>query len=168
MIYSKIILISITIRILLIGAEPLSYDIAKSRSSKMQNVRKLDRLKETKKLAQTINFEKMFKNLHRNHSPEEVRIITTIGLLSGALKTAEIMRENIYQMTDDLLDSFDKLTPKENMYKLFAIEETINRDKSAVAILNGMLQYARNATTMEALEKDLKQIRHEVINKFDN
>ncbi|XP_031625591.1 uncharacterized protein LOC116342211 [Contarinia nasturtii] len=64
-------------------------------------------------------------------------------------------------MTDDLLDSFSKSTPKENMYKLFAIEETINRDKSAVAILNGMLQYARNVTTMEALENDMTQILHE-------
>lgn len=161
MIYKKELLILISI-IISTGAKnftPISYEQEKPIA---RNVRKVVPLQEGKLLIKNFDFGKMFKNLRQNHSPEEVRIVGTLGLLSGALKVEEAMRENLYQMTDDLMDSFNETSPKENMHKLISIEETINRDKSAVSILNGMLQHARNITTLDALEKDMQHILHEV------
>ncbi|XP_055297037.1 uncharacterized protein LOC129565823 [Sitodiplosis mosellana] len=163
MIYKKELLILISI-IISTGAKifsPISYEVDKTVAASVRNVRKAEPLKDARQLVKNVDFPKLFKSLRRNHSPEEVRIVGTIGLLAGALHAEEAMRENLYHMTDDLLDTFNKSTPKENMHKLLAIEETINRDKSAISILNGMLRYARNGTTLNALEKDMHHILHE-------
>lgn len=157
-----LILISILISTGAKNFSPMSYEMDKTAAESVRNVRKVDPLKEGRRLVRNIDFATMFKNLRRNHTPDELRIVGTLGLLSGALRAEEAMRENLYHMTDDLLDRFNKSTPKENMQKLLAIEETINRDKSAISILNGMLRYARNATTLDALEKDMQHILHEV------
>lgn len=164
MIYKKelLFLISILISVEAITFTPISYDVNKMAPVKVRNVRKVNPLQASKELAKNVDFARLFKNLRQSRSPEEIRIVSTLGLLSGALQVEETIRENLYQMTDDLLASFNTSTPKENMNKLIAIEETINRDKSAVSILNGMLQYARNVTTLEAFEKDMKQILREV------
>lgn len=165
MIYKEelLILISVIISTGSTNFVSIPYDgIDKMAKSEVRNVRKVHSLKDGKELLENVDFAEFFKNLHRNRSPEEVRIVGILGLLAGALKVEEAMRESLYQMTNDLLDSFNKSTPKENMHKLIAIEETINRDQSAVSILNGMLQYARNVTTLHALQKDMKQILHKV------
>lgn len=129
----------------------------------VRHARKVDPLKLSQEIVKNTDFAKLFKNLHRYLSPDEVRIVTTLGLLSGALKVEESMRENLYVLTDDLLASFNASTPKENMKKLTTIEHTINRDKSVVKVLNEMLKYARNETTLDILQKDmidiLKQVR---------
>lgn len=164
MIYKKELLILISI-IISTGAKiftPISYEEDKTVAESVRNVRKVEPLKDTKQLVKRVDFPKLFKSLRRNHSPEEVRIVGTLGLLAGALKAEESMRENLYHMTDDLLDNFNKSTPKQNMLKLFSIEEAINRDKSAVSVLNGMLRYARNGTTLDAFEKDMQHILREV------
>lgn len=141
---------------------PISYDIDKNAVASTKREIKVDPLKISREIAKNVDFVKIFKTLRRNRSPEEIRLVGTLGLLSSALKVEESMRENLYELTDDLLETFNKSTPKENMKKLIAIEETINRDKSAVAILNGMLKYARNATTLDALQNDMQHILNEV------
>lgn len=72
------------------------------------------------------------------------------------------MREHLYMMIDDLLATFSTMKPKENMEKLISIEETINRDKSMVKAVNGMLKYAYNGTTLDALQGDFLGILKEV------
>lgn len=141
---------------------PISYDVDKNAAASTKREIKVDPLKASREIAKNVDFVKLFKNLRRNRTPEEIRLVGTLGLLGSALKVEESMRENLYELTDELLESFNKSTPKENMKKLITIEETINRDKSAVAVLNGMLKYARNATTMDALQKDMQRILSEV------
>lgn len=164
MIYKKQLLILVAV-ILSTGAKnfsPLSYDVDKDVAESVRHSRKVSPLKQTQEYVQKVDFTKLFKNLRRNRSPEEIRIVGTLGLLASALKIEEDMRENLYMLTDELLNSFNKSTPRQNTAKLFSIEETINRDKSAVAVLNGMLAYARNATTLDALQKDMQHILREV------
>lgn len=141
---------------------PISYDTSGITSVLVRHVRKVDPIKNSRDLIKNVDFSKLFKSLRRNRSSEEVRIVSTLGLLSGALRVEEAMRENLYQLTDDLLESFNTSTPKENMKKLLVIEETINRDKSVVEVLNGMLKYARNATTLAVLQTDMNRILREV------
>lgn len=128
----------------------------------VRRVRKVDPMKLSQEIVKNTDFAKLFKDLHRYLTPDEVRIVTTLGLLSGALKVEESMRENLYVLTDNLLVSFNVTTPKENMKKLNMIEHTINRDKSVVKVLNEMLKYARNETTLDVLQKDMIEILKQV------
>lgn len=164
MIYKKqlLILVAIILSTVAKNFSPMSYDVDRNVATSERHVRKVDPIKDTKEFVKKVDFAKLFKNLRTNRSSEEVRIVGTLGLMSGALKVEEAMRENLYELTDQLMNSFNKSTPKENMQKLFAIEETINRDKSAIAVLNGMLKYARNATTLDDFQKDMQHILREV------
>ena len=143
---------------------PLTYD----RNARMmarglvRKVRKIDPIKTNQEILKNVDFSKMFKELHQYLSPEEVRIVSTLGLVTGALKAEESMREHLYVLADELLGSFNSRKPKENLEKLIAIEQTINRDKSVVNVLNGMLTYARNETTLDALQTELLSILKEV------
>lgn len=141
---------------------PISYDNNGISELHVRHARKVDPIKTSRDLIKNVDFSKLFKSLRRNRSTEEVRIVSTLGLLSGALRVEEAMRENLYQLTDDLVESFNTSTPKENMKKLVAVEETINRDKAVVEVLNGMLRYARNATTLAVLQTDMNRILREV------
>lgn len=124
----------------------------------IRRVRKIDPIKSNVEILKNVNFGKVFKELHHNLSPDEVRIVTTLGLVTGTLRAEESMREHLYVMIDDLLASFNEKKPKENMDKLIVIEETINRDKSMVQVMNGMLKYAHNATTLDVLQTEMLEI----------
>lgn len=128
----------------------------------VRRVRKVDPLELNRELIKHFDFSKMFKELHEYLSPEEVRIVTTLGLVTGILRAEEAMREHLYVLTDDLLGKYKSRNPKENMEKLVAVEKIINRDKSIVKVLNQMLKYARNATTMDALQMEMLDILKEV------
>lgn len=166
MLYKKRQLYILVVVILSASANftPISYDKHDNLTTHqpIRRTRNVSSLKLAQEVAKTMDFAKIFKSLHRYLSPDEVRIVSTLGLLSGALRVEESMRENLYLLTDDLLASFNKTTPKENIKKLTAIDETINRDKSVVKVLNEMLKFARNQTTLNELEKEMIGILKEV------
>lgn len=143
---------------------PISYDENARLMARghVRRVRKIDPVKSNQELLKNVDFSKTFKELHQYLSPEEVRMVTTLGLVTGALRAEESMREHLYVLTDDLLESFNSKKPKENMEKLIVIEQTINRDKSMVKVLNEMLRYARNASTLDALQTEMFTILKEV------
>lgn len=139
---------------------PISYDKSGHLAVRepVKRVHKPDPMKLTYEILKNTDFSESFKNLHRYLSPEEVRMVSTLGLLSSALCVEESMRENLYAILDNLLDAFNVTTPMENMKKLLTIEHTVNRDRSVVKVLNEMIQYARNATTLENLQKEMLNI----------
>lgn len=143
---------------------PISYDKSGNLTAQqpVRRARKVDPIKLSKEIVKNTDFAKLFKNLHRYLSPQEVRIVSTLGLLSGALRAEESMRENLFILSDDLVASFNATTPKENMKKLVTIEQTINRDRSVVKVLNEMLKYARNETTLDIMQKDMIEILKQV------
>lgn len=143
---------------------PISYDrnVRLTPRDLVRRARKIDPVKSNLELLRNVDFSKTFKELHRHLSPEEVRMVTTLGLVTGVLRAKDSMREYLYVLTDDLLATFNSKKPKENMEKLIEIERAVNRDKSIVNVLNGMLKYARNATTLDALQTELLGILKEV------
>lgn len=158
MVYKEQLLILVNI-IISIGAKNTSPIWYKPDRTEMKMIKKVEPGKEFMK---NVDYAKKFKSLRQIHSPGEMQIVSTLDLLSSALKVEEAMRENIHRMTHDLLEHFRELSPKENIQKLIAIEETINHDKLVVAILIGLLQYARDVTTLDALKKEMQHILHEV------
>lgn len=145
---------------------PISYDRHVRLTSRelVRRTRKIEPMKLNQELLKNVDFSKMFKELHEHLSPDEVRMVTTLGLVTGVLRAKDSMREYLYVLTDDLITTFDSKKPRENMEKLVEIERAMNRDRSVVNVLNGMLRYARNATTLDALQTELLDILKEVIN----
>lgn len=143
---------------------PFSYDKSGQLAVRepVRRFRKSDPIKMSYEIVKNTDFAKLFNDLHRYLSPEEVRAVSTLGLLSGALRVEESMREHLYVLVDDLLDKFNITTPKENMVKLIAIEQTINRDKSIVQVLNEMIRYTRNETTLDNLQIKMLDVSKEV------
>lgn len=102
-----------------------------------------------------------YRKLRGKKSEETMRSLATIGLISGTLKIEEAMKNNLKNLSTELLSKFNVSTPKENMEKLMAIEETIERDKCSIGVLSSVLEFARNAN-LDAFQKDMKRILKEV------
>lgn len=108
--------------------------------------------------ANALKFISEFRKLKQKLSENEMRIVSTVGLVSGALQVEDALRDNLYNIADELFDTFSKATPKENTDRLLAIEETIDRDKASVAVLNEMLKFARNETDLVGFQKEMQRV----------
>lgn len=108
--------------------------------------------------ANALKFISEFRKLKQKLSENEMRIVSTVGLVSGALQVEDALRENLYNIADELFDTFAKATPKENTDRLLAIEETIDRDKASIAVLNEMLKFARNETDLEDFQREMQRV----------
>lgn len=147
---------------------PMTYDRSGRLNARglVRHVRKIDPIQSNIEILRNVDFAQIFRDLHQYLSPDEVRMVTTLGLVAGALRAEESMREHLYVLTDDLIASFASKKPKESMDKLIFIEETINRDKSMVEVLDEMLSYARNESTLDILQSEMYNILKEVSRCF--
>lgn len=110
----------------------------------------------------TINILEQYRKLRAKKSEEQMRSLATIGIISGSLKVEEAMKNNLNNMSSDLFAKFNVSTPRENMERLIMIEEAIERDKCSIGVLNSILEFARNAKTFDAFQKDMQRILKEV------
>lgn len=109
-----------------------------------------------------LHFLEDYRRLRAKKNEETMRTIATVGLVSGALRVEELIRENLRKLTDDLVGKFNTSTPKENMDKLLALEEVMERDKSSIEVLISALEFARNIKTYENFNEDMRLILKEV------
>lgn len=107
-------------------------------------------------------FVKDYQKVQAKKSKEEMKRITTLGILSGIIKVEDKMKEHLSNMTKGLLNTFTTLSTEEVMTRLFALENTMDRDKKAIAILNSALEFARSAKTHEEYVEDIEMIAREV------
>lgn len=112
---------------------------------------------------QVAQFMDQYQRLRTKKSEEAMRQIATVGLVSGALQIEEMIRTNLGQLADDLINNFNHSTPKENREKLLAIEEVMERDRSSVDVLMSALSFARNDKTYEQFNNDMRRILKEVM-----
>lgn len=103
-----------------------------------------------------------YRKLRGNHSDAAMRLLVTLGLVSGALKVEDAMNANLNRLASDMFVNFNVSTPKENMNKLLRIEETMERDKTSINILDSILAFARNAKNLAEFQKDMQRITKEV------
>lgn len=106
-----------------------------------------------------------FKNYDRSwqaNSSLGMQLFGTMGLVSGALKVEETLSKNLQSIVNELIDGFNKSSPSENMRKLLVIQETIERDRASVAVLNSLLEFTRRPNDFDALQKDMRRILKQV------
>lgn len=107
-------------------------------------------------------FVKNYQKVQAKKSKEEMKRITTLGILSGIIKVEDNMKAHLSKMTKGLLDTFTMLSTEEILSRLIALEHTMDRDKKAIAILNNALEFARSAKTYEEYVEDIEIIAREV------
>lgn len=108
------------------------------------------------------DFMRQYRKMRGNTSDAAMRLLVTLGLVSGALKVEDAMKANINTIASDMFVNFNASTPKENMQKLLRIEETMERDRASIDILENILAFARNAKNFAEFQKDMKRISKEV------
>lgn len=108
------------------------------------------------------NFMVHYRKLRGNTSDAAMRLLVTLGLVSGALKVEDAMKANLNRIASDMFVNFNASTPKENMQKLLRIEETMERDRASIDILESILAFARNAKNLAEFQKDMQKISKEV------
>lgn len=108
-----------------------------------------------------------YRKLRAKKSEADMRVIATVGLVSGALKLQDAMKGNLYRLADDLIDGFNASTPQRNMEKLLVIEETIGRDRASIEVMNGILEFARNTKNFDEFQKDMQRVLNEVSERLN-
>lgn len=108
------------------------------------------------------NLIEIVRRMRKNHTDTEMRLLSTIGLIAGALNVEEAMREYLNRMADELADTFSRMSPEQQAKKRLAVEETINRDRLAVKLLTSALKFAREAIDIDEFQKDMKRLKNEV------
>lgn len=117
------------------------------------------------------NFTSLFneiKKLKLKKTPNEIKQITIVGLLSGALKVEKNMKANLKILVNDFNSKFNSSTHDENMDKIFSLEETMERDKRAIQILSNALDYAREVKSYEEYKDEMESIAKDVMLSFYN
>lgn len=138
------------------------YNLAKKPHQQLQPINDVDRISVKTVNETVLHFLEDYKRLRAKKSEEAMRTIATAGLVSGALKVEELIRDNLGHLTDDLIGNFNVSTPKENMDKLLALEGVMERDKSSIDVLMSALEFARNAKSYDSFNEDMKRILKEV------
>lgn len=108
------------------------------------------------------NFMLHYRKMRGNRTDAAMRLLVTLGLVSGALKVEDAMKANLNRIASDMFVKFNASTPKENMQKLLLIEETMGRDRASINILESILAFARNAKNFAEFQKDMQRISKEV------
>lgn len=95
--------------------------------------------------------------------PSKLKKTATMGILVGAIQAEEKMEKNLMDMLLDLFKSvkLPKVSNKQTMQKMQAIESVMDRDKKAVRILNVAMTLAMASTSLMEYQNTLKSIAME-------
>ncbi|CAD7091101.1 unnamed protein product [Hermetia illucens] len=102
-----------------------------------------------------------FKKLQSVKTKEEMKSITTLGLISGALQVQKSMRENLSDMVNKLLDEIDMDDTKKSMPKIEKIENMLQRDERAILILGHAMDLARQEVSIDEFRSEAKRMMRE-------
>lgn len=97
-----------------------------------------------------------YKKLEQSKTQPELRAITTIGVVNGAMQTRKLLRQDLIAKTKDLLNNLDQKSDAENLKKIKEIEDQIERDNQAIGVLGKSLDLASKVITPQEYRNDLK------------
>lgn len=107
-------------------------------------------------------FMVQYRRMHNKTSDAAMRLLVTLGLVSGALRVEDAMKANLNYIANEMFVNFNQTTPSDNMQKLLRIEEVMERDRSSIHILDSVLAFVRNAKSFAEFKKDMTRIMKEV------
>ena len=102
------------------------------------------------------NIQKPRSDLTKTH--KTLQQATTMGILMGTMKTEEKMEKNLLGLILELFQTYQKINNKEIGKKIKVMEETMERDKRAIQILNNALNLAMKSKTVDEYRNELNKI----------
>lgn len=97
-----------------------------------------------------------YKKLEQIKTQPELRAITTIGVVNGAMQAKKLLRQDLIAKTKDLLNNLDMKSESENLKKIKEIEDQIERDHQAIGVLGKSLDLASKVITPQEFRNDLR------------
>lgn len=105
------------------------------------------------------NVKSFMKNFENNFKD-----IATLGLVMGTSKTAKRMEINILELLRNFIQSLQGSAMPRAIHNYQKIEDTIERDKKAIEILNNAMSLALDMKSLREYRQALNKISNEVEN----
>ncbi|XP_075156188.1 uncharacterized protein LOC142229509 [Haematobia irritans] len=106
-----------------------------------------------------------YKKLESKLPREELRAITTIGILNGAKHAEQQMERHLIEAVTDLVHNTNMDDRKSILPKIDRIEEQLNRDQKALEILTKSMDLATKSKDVKTFNKEIQNIAAELKNK---
>ncbi|XP_067641919.1 uncharacterized protein [Eurosta solidaginis] len=103
-----------------------------------------------------------YKRLEPRLSREDLRILTTIGILNGARQVEKQMERNVIEIVKELLKDAIALSDEELIEKLKNIEKQLLRDHRALLILTSAMDLVTGAKNVNDFKADMQQTLQEI------
>ncbi|XP_055912527.1 uncharacterized protein LOC129946389 [Eupeodes corollae] len=98
-----------------------------------------------------------YKKLEPKMTRRELKTITTIGILNGALKAEKEMEKHLTTLVTDLILNTNISDKSAALPKVTKIEDTIERDRNAVRILTGAMDLATQSLSVKDYKRELQK-----------
>ncbi|XP_055842764.1 uncharacterized protein LOC129909716 [Episyrphus balteatus] len=98
-----------------------------------------------------------YKKLEPKMTRRELKTITTIGILNGALKAEKEMEKHLTGLVTDLILNTNISDKSTALPKITKIQDTIERDKNAVHILTGAMDLATKSMSVKEYKEELQK-----------
>ncbi|XP_061386150.1 uncharacterized protein LOC133321065 [Musca vetustissima] len=99
-----------------------------------------------------------YKKLESKLPREELRAITTIGILNGAKEAEQQMERHLIEEVKDLLLNTNVNNRETVLPKIEKIEEQLNRDQKALEILTKSMDLAMKTKDVKTFHKEIQEI----------
>ncbi|XP_073831752.1 uncharacterized protein [Musca autumnalis] len=99
-----------------------------------------------------------YKKLESKLPREDLRAITTIGILNGAKQAEEQMERHLIEEVKDLLLNTEVNNKDKVLPKIEKIEEQLNRDQKALEILTKSMDLAMQTKDVKTFHKEIRDI----------
>nr|XP_036222005.1 uncharacterized protein LOC106621819 [Bactrocera oleae] len=113
-----------------------------------------------------------YKRLEPSLSREELRVITTLGILNGARQAEQLMERNLVDIVRGLLFEASELNDDELVAKMQNIEKQLARDYRALLILTSAMDLVTGEKDVFDFKADmqqtLQQIRRQSVGDVDD
>ncbi|XP_055681847.1 uncharacterized protein LOC129789224 [Lutzomyia longipalpis] len=108
-------------------------------------------LPDTKKTPTLITYEKLRK------SPNDLRLVTTLSILNGALKAEEKMELRLRKMAREFYATAPKSSKEENLRRIGQIEKSMARDRRAIAMLGAALDLSKTNSSVDDYRRTIQR-----------
>lgn len=108
-------------------------------------------------------FVRDYKRVRANHTPAEMRVASTVGLLTGLVRIELLMQAALSNRTHRFQHEFDANTAEQVLEHLFQLELQMQRDRKAVELLGNALDVATNVRTFEAFRNEADRLLRDAV-----
>lgn len=108
-------------------------------------------------------FVRDYKRMRQRLSPAQLRSASTVGLLAGMVRIEALMTAALSNRTHRFQPAVDAATGEQVLEHLYALDEQMRRDRSAVRLLGAALEVATERRTYEAFRDEADALLRDAV-----